>query len=1269
MLACSSGGLLASESGKFTLSPGGKEIVRGELLVKFRDSGVTGFAEDEVGAQTVKSLRGYKTFPRTKLVRFGEDAELEKAMEALKRSGSVEAISYNYVRRASATAANDPLFDNLSQWGLKNEGQLGGVAGADINAAEGWDTIKTAPSIVVAVIDSGIRHSHEDLAGNMWVNANEIPGNGIDDDNNGYIDDVHGINAIDGSGDSNDDHGHGTHVAGILGAVGDNGVGVAGLVWDVQLMSLKFLDENGDGTDADAIECIDYARSMGADIINNSWGGSGFNAVMRSKIAEAGDDGIIFVAAAGNESSNIDDSKSYPASYDLPSIVSVTATNRKDEMPGFANFGEDSVDIAAPGVAIYSTYYGSDSDYRILSGTSMATPFVSGTLACLKELYPSDSTEDLLSRLYASVDVLPGLARRCRTGGRLNFARSLAAYLEARPINDDFSMATLVASTQVQTSGVNLSATTEVGEPAHDANESGKSVWWKWVAPLSGEAEVSSAGSDFFTVLAVYEGVALNSLSLIGKAIEPSSSLATLRGASVKFAAVEGEEYYFAVDGLLGDEGNVSLSIGQAVENDSFADRILLEGIDFVATANNASATAEVGEPNHAGGVPSRSLWWEWESPVTGYVTFTTASTNSLDTLMGIYEGASVGELVELYADDDSGPGWSSEIAEAFVIQGGRYVIAIDGWNGGFGDIALAITHGENDLLRNARSFVGDEFSDMAFNSRATKETSEPDHGGNEGGRSLWWEWTATTGGNASVSTLGSDFDTLLGVYRGNEVGDLVEIGQSDDDGGSNTSLVLFEAEAGETYLIAVDGFKGNFGHDFGVVRVEGAIFADGTSLAPVIGDPGLLSGTVGASMSFSLPTTNIVDSFAADGLPGGLNLDTATGEISGVATTAGLFVVEFTATNDQGTGVRLVTIDIAASGASPGAAFVLSERFGASGERMVLAAEISNAEGASYQWKRNGAAISGATGTTYEIVSLDEASVGRYSVMVETGSGAAESNTQHIQISDTRISNSTVLGRVDLEGGPLRAEFEIGGTSPRQVLVQGLGPSLWRSGREAVLIDPVMILRNEAAEETVFDNWRDESNAAEIVSVGQILGASSLAADKDAAFLRVLDPGSYAIELSGRDGGEGLAMLEIFYADTEESQETRLKSVSKRIWVSGVGERGLETFVIDGTQPQRVLLRAVGPSLSVEQGVTVLADPFIKLYRGRELINLNDDWGVGDVEMLEAVSRLLGGAALESGSYDSALYLELDPGVYTVIIEGVAGAEGACRFELFEVN
>ncbi|HXT39119.1 MAG TPA: S8 family serine peptidase, partial [Candidatus Angelobacter sp.] len=355
-------------------------------------------------------------------------------LAAYQRSGLVEYAEPDYLVQA-LSEPNDFNYANGDLWNLKNLGQYGGVPGADIDAPNGWSIQNTASNIIVAVIDTGVRYTHQDLAANMWINPGESGkdalgvnrgSNALDDDGDGYIDDVHGINAILGTGDPNDDYGHGTHVSGTIGGVGNNSVGVAGVAWRVQIMACKFLDATGQGSISDAIECIDYARKKGAKIINASWGGYTFTSTaLYDAINSARGAGIVFVAACGNDNNNNDANPLYPASYYLDNIIAVAATDRTDTKAWFSNYGATTVELGAPGSPIFSCWNGSDSDYRYLDGTSMAAPHVVGACALLMAHYPGDTYQQIIRRVLSSTDPLPSLAGNTVTGGRLNLYKAL----------------------------------------------------------------------------------------------------------------------------------------------------------------------------------------------------------------------------------------------------------------------------------------------------------------------------------------------------------------------------------------------------------------------------------------------------------------------------------------------------------------------------------------------------------------------------------------------------------------------------------------------------------------------------------------------------------------------------------------------------------------------------------------------------------------------------------------------------------------------------
>ncbi|MCP4536698.1 MAG: S8 family serine peptidase [Chloroflexi bacterium] len=352
---------------------------------------------------------------------------VEDAIARYQGHPAVEYIEPDYIVSASETIPNDPDF--LQLWGLHNTGQDSGTPDADIDAPEAWDLETGDSGIIVAVIDSGIDYNHIDLTANMWTNPGEVAGNGIDDDGNGYVDDVYGIDVWNHDSDPMDDSGHGTHCAGTIGARGNNSVGVTGVSWDVQLVAIKFLNSNDLGSISGAVEAIQYAIDHGVHIMSNSWGGIFYSQALYDAVLAARDASILFVAAAGNESRNIDLTPTYPASFDLENIISVAASNRYDDKAWFSNYGKTSVDVAAPGAAILSTAPGNA--YSVKDGTSMATPHVSGLATLVKAHYPSLTWREIKDRILYTTDDIASFDGEVLTGGRINAHNALAA--EAHP--------------------------------------------------------------------------------------------------------------------------------------------------------------------------------------------------------------------------------------------------------------------------------------------------------------------------------------------------------------------------------------------------------------------------------------------------------------------------------------------------------------------------------------------------------------------------------------------------------------------------------------------------------------------------------------------------------------------------------------------------------------------------------------------------------------------------------------------------------------------
>jgi subtilisin family serine protease len=406
-----------------------------ELLVKYRPESSATAKENshrKLGASKIREFRSL----RLHHVKLKKGMTVEEGIKEYKKDPNVEYAEPDYIYTVNSVP-NDTYFGTL--WGLLNSGQTGGTSGADIKATSAWDLTKGSSDVVVAVIDSGIDYTHEDLAANIWVNPVEIPGNGIDDDGNGYIDDIHGIDTYNSDTNPMDDHGHGTHVAGTIGALGNNGTGVVGVNWNVRIIACKFLNAGGSGSTSDAVECLQYIKGLrdkGVNIVatNNSWGGGGYSQALYDAINAQRE--LLFIAAAGNDSSNNDFVNHYPSSYKLPNVISVAASDHNDGKASFSNYGKRTVHVGAPGSNITSLraagtdMYGdghtfvplgdSNAKYMRASGTSMATPHVTGLAALIAAQDQERDWRTIKNLILSSGTAIPAMDGATITGRRIN---------------------------------------------------------------------------------------------------------------------------------------------------------------------------------------------------------------------------------------------------------------------------------------------------------------------------------------------------------------------------------------------------------------------------------------------------------------------------------------------------------------------------------------------------------------------------------------------------------------------------------------------------------------------------------------------------------------------------------------------------------------------------------------------------------------------------------------------------------------------------------
>ncbi|HXX54038.1 MAG TPA: S8 family serine peptidase [Thermodesulfovibrionales bacterium] len=453
----------------------------GEILVKFKAGVATSSSQRTIQRLGARTVKRFSLIPNLEKVKLPDGVSVKDAITTYMSDPNVEYAEPNYIRYASFLP-NDTFF-SPQQWALRNDGSYAsGTAGDDIKAAPAWDITTGSSSVVIAVIDSGIDYNHPDFVGtaglgNIWTNPGETCSDGIDHDGNGFINDCRGWNFVDDNNNPMDDFGHGTHVAGIIGAAGNNSLGIAGVMWQVKLIPLKILDSTGTGTVSDSISAIQYVvtnASKGIKVINASYGGFTFSQAEFDAISGANAQGILFVAAAGNGDPtacaelatciglNSDLTPTYPASYNILNVISVAATDQNDMLASFSNFG-NSVHVAAPGVHILSTIPTSGlsqpflsfctgspaADYDFCGGTSMAAPHVSGLAGLLYSFYDGvHNTQfnywQVRDAIFWFVDYLGTLNDKVMTGGRITAYRALSSLLT--PTN---LVATPVSSSQI----------------------------------------------------------------------------------------------------------------------------------------------------------------------------------------------------------------------------------------------------------------------------------------------------------------------------------------------------------------------------------------------------------------------------------------------------------------------------------------------------------------------------------------------------------------------------------------------------------------------------------------------------------------------------------------------------------------------------------------------------------------------------------------------------------------------------------------------------
>lgn len=641
-------------------------MVADQVLVQFIAGEVDSTVFDQleaIGLELLDDITGSGLF-RAALTDFRNPTKLPLAIATANRS--VTNISFaepDFLVFASGTNPNDSLVSQ--QWALT-------ATSEGIDAFSAWDSGTSAGEVIVAVIDSGVRLTHQDLKDNLWINPGETPGNGLDDDKNGFIDDIHGINSLSPNSEPVDDNGHGSHVAGIIGAQGNNGVGIAGVTWDVQMMVLKFLDEDGIGIISNAVQCMDYAGLQGASIINASWGGGGRSLALDRAIERLGESGAVLVAAAGNEDRDISSQATYPAAFSHANIITVAASDQIGNLARFSNYGQGTVDLAAPGIDIYSTWNTDDSSYSLLSGTSMAAPMVSGAIALLlgrePTLGPDGATSSVLRNSIVDERLLEGITM----GRRLYLGPEFGNTPEA-PVNDQAEDAIRIVERAAYWEGPTRGATFSPEEPRPPAPGFSGSIWFLLSSELGGTYQIAASALGDQTAVSLFSAPPSASTQ------PASSSYGTYPGQDVdtSIRIQPGAEVYIAVYGTGTGARNCSLKITARPANDDFWNASVLTRIPFDLSVYTSGATAEQGEPVHGSRGSGHTLWWQWTPPRTGLFSLSTYGSRG-DTILAVYQGISLPTLDLVGANDDAGSGLSTSQIAFEAVEGNTYSFALD---------------------------------------------------------------------------------------------------------------------------------------------------------------------------------------------------------------------------------------------------------------------------------------------------------------------------------------------------------------------------------------------------------------------------------------------------------------------------------------------------------------------------------------------------------------------------------------------------------------
>jgi outer membrane protein assembly factor BamB/subtilisin family serine protease len=1215
----------------------------------------------------------FERFGNVRVLTLAAGDTVKAAVRRLMATGRYEYVEPDYVRHAT-TVPNDPQFS--SQWALNNTGVNGGIAGADIHAEAAWDTLTNAPGVIAGIVDSGALTTHEDLAANMWINpspgTSKIYGGTLE------VDSLNGLNAVTSSGLPTDDLGHGTHVSGIVGAVGNNSLGVSGVAWKVQLMELKFIDSSGSGSASDELPCIDYAIAHNANVLNGSFGDQTFSQAEMDAIHAAGQAGIIFVCAAGNSSENVDISPFFPADYPLDNIICVGATDNRDLPVYFSNYGSGTVEIFAPGENILSTYFSSTSSYMYLSGTSMASPMVTGTVALLRAKFPSDTYRETINRVLNSADTNPGLAGKSQTGGRVDLAKALTTAANTPP-NMLFANRTVLVGLDPYTRSNNADspAALEAGTPSIVGVAGSHSLWWQWTAPENAAVEIDTSGtgggkypggSTYSTLLGVYTGTSLSSLSFVAGSsnfgTEPvEGGSGTVQNFSeVTFHAVAGTTYQINVQGQSGESGQTILSINTTPDNASAASPTVLSG---------PSTSLQDANPN-TGGQP---LWYSWKPAFSGSAQVS-AYSYDFTVKAAVYAGPSSSPSLIVSSVGAAPKGTTTVASECLctftAVAGTTYLISVGGASStGIGQFTVAVDDSQwqavtGDAVTCSPAIAPDGSVYVGSNDNIFYAFN-PDG-------SVKWTHTAQSVFDTSSAAIGPDGSVYAGCTDGN--------------------VYAFAADGTLKWTFTVPTPSASSGLDKGLSSSP-ALGADGTVYIHdddgnlyAINSLGALSWTAPATgVSYAAPTIALDGTIYLGTFSGFLYAFNPDGSVKWTFTAPVAGEEIYTAAAIDASG-NLYFGTLSGNFYSIDSTGHLRWSFSASAS---ISSAPALANGAVYFGGYDGNLYSLSTGSgalnwKYSLGTQVRASAPAVDVNGVIYIGCYDHNVYAINLhgalvrifaSDDYIRSSPVISGTSLCFGSEDHkvyEFNIGA---------GPGVSDWpmyqfNAQRVGRLVASVVAITSQPASQSV------APGSSFTLSVGAIgpgaityqwnLNGTAIAGAVNPTYsvssATSADAGSYTVTVTS---GSGSVTSSPAIVTVSASAAARLINLSARASVGTGGNILIAGFVLGGTGSKTMLLRGVGPALGLAPFDVSgsLAQPQLTLVDttpgSSSTIVSAASWGGSPA--LSAAFSANGAFAFAAGSADSAVLETLPAGDYTSEIAGATSTTGIALAEIYDTD